>query len=112
MELMNLCPHDVNVRREDGSTRVIKQSGTVARCQQSETVLSMIDGIPIIRKTYGVVQGLPDEIPGLYYIVSATVAKECPNRHDLLCPGPLVKDVNGNIIGCNGLLVMWTSNRQ
>ena len=34
------------------------------------------------------------------------VASACPDRSDLLVPGPLVRDSEGKVIGCRGLSII------
>ena len=104
---VNLCPHQVDIIMQDGQVNSIKPSGQVARCAQSNVVLNEIDGIQITRQVMGEVQNLPDEIPGVLLIVSRIVAQAKPERHDLVVPGPLVRDQNGQPCGCQGLSVCW-----
>lgn len=99
--LINLTPHVINLI--PGGE--IPSSG-VARCSQFEVVLDVIDGIKITKQTFGEVTGLPEPRDGVYYIVSKIVAQACPDRHDLLIPGPAVKGEDGRPIGCNGLSVI------
>ena len=51
----------------------------------------------------GHVTNLPEERPGTFYIVSRMVALAEPERRDLLIPGPLIKEKDGEVIGCKGL---------
>ena len=45
-----------------------------------------IIGVPVVRKNWGEVEGLPPQKRDTYYIVSALVANACTDRTDLLCP--------------------------
>ena len=40
---------------------------------------------------------------GVFYIVSQLVKNALPDRTDLLVPAEVVRDGNGNIIGCKSL---------
>lgn len=116
--LVNLTPHNVNVI--DYGT--IPSSGQVARVSVEKTDSGFIDvtcphcvngcehcsnqlAIPVKISTskFGKVEGLPDPQPGVLFIVSRLVLQACPERTDLVAPGDLVRDENGNVIGCNGL---------
>jgi len=45
---------------------------------------------------------MPEQVSGVAYIVSALVRSAYPDRTDLLIPHGLVRDDDGNIIGCRG----------
>ena len=82
------------------------QSGEIARCTQRQEYVETWLGIPITRQTFGEVTGLPAPKEGTRYIVSFRVAEACPDRKDLVIPGPAVLDENGNQIGCEGLSIL------
>lgn len=103
MKIVNLTPHNVNIINKDGSIRTIKASGTVARCTQSTQVVDTIDNIPITSTLFGDVVDLPLPQPDTMFIVSRLVLTACSDRDDLLVPNDLVRDDNGNIIGCKSL---------
>lgn len=95
---VNLTPHLINLQG-----RIYPSQG-VARCDVTSYLESTIDGIPVNRKQYGQVQGLPEPQGGVYYMVSTIVATALHGtRDDLLVPDELVRDESGNIIGCNAL---------
>lgn len=106
--LVNLTPHCINVVSEDGSRLYdVPVSGTVARCSQSETHLFDLQvagiSIPVTGQSFGEVVDLPAPQPETFYIVSRLVAAACPDRNDLLVPGPLVRNDEGQPVGCRGL---------
>ena len=101
--LVNMTPHNLDIIQVDGNTLTVAPSGIVPRCSSSEEIDGTIgDLIQITRQTLGEVEGLPDPVPGAFYIVSRLVASAA-NRPDLLVPGPLVRDDQGRVIGCKGL---------
>lgn len=104
--LVNLCPHPINLYINGVLNSTIMQSGEIARCTQSQKYVETWLGIPITRQTFGDVIGLPAPKEGTRYIVSSKVAEACPDRKDLLIPGPAVRDEEGNQIGCEGLSVL------
>ena len=95
-----MTPHDINVI-VDGDVTVIRRDGTVARVNQISTVVDKINGIPVSVVRFGDVVGLPDPVPGVIWIVSALV-KQAVNRSDVVSPGELVRNSDGNVIGCKG----------
>lgn len=104
----NLTPHAINILDDQGQEiLVVPASGVIARCSQREEVLSVIDGITVTRQTFGEVQDLPEPEEGTNYIVSRLVASALPERRDLLIPGPLVRDDQGQPRGCRGLSVVY-----
>lgn len=116
VRLVNLTPHAVTVVSEDRQHLfTLPPSGTVARCQvtreQADT-LALFSGtevaarIPIYHTVLGTVEGLPDPIPGVYYVVSRPVAEARRDRRDLLIPDDTVRDDQGRIIGCRGFATL------
>lgn len=97
MIIINLTPHTINVC--GGGSYA---SSGVARVSETETQIGTVNGIPLFRKTWGPVVGLPAPQPDTIYIVSAMVKAAAGNRSDLLVPTKLVRDENGNVIGCQG----------
>ena len=100
--LINATPHPLNIVQRDGSVLTLEASGICPRRESSELVEQAIGLIEITRQTLGHIEGLPDPVPGLYFIVSRLVAS-ATEREDLLVPGPLVRDDQGRVIGCKGL---------
>ena len=107
-KLINLCPHAINILDDAGKpVLTVQPSGELARVSQTEEVVAIPD-LPCVvtRQTFGTVTGLPDATPGVFLIVSRLVAAACPERTDLVIPGPLVRDADGNPVGCRGLSVL------
>ena len=102
---VNLTPHVVNIFDAEGHHVMgIPTSGSVARCSQHEQQVAEIDGVTITRQYFGEVEGLPEAKDGTFYIVSRMVAESVGlSRTDLLVPGPLVRNEDGQPIGCRGL---------
>ena len=103
IEIKNCTPHELNIVNANGETVTIQPCGIVPRCSQNETKVGVINGIPITEQTFGEVVDLPEPEDGVYLVVSRLVAAACPNRRELLIPGPLVRDGEGKVVGCNGL---------
>lgn len=100
--LVNMTPHPLDIIQLDGTTLTVAPSGWVPRCSSSEEIDGTIGLINITKQTLGNVTGLPESLPGTFYIVSRLVASAA-NRPDLLVPGPLVRDDQGRVVGCKGL---------
>jgi len=100
MKLVNYTPHTINLPNAS-----IPPYGIFARCEEITQYESKINGIQFIKKTYGKVAGLPDKEDGVMYIVSMMVRQALPNRNDLASPGDLIRDENGQIIGCLNLVI-------
>lgn len=98
---VNLTPHAVNI--VNGPS--FPPSGQVARCSMITHHRGEIGGIPVAQRQMGPVEGLPDPEEGVFYIVSAMVreAAEDDGRRDCLSPGVLLRDDDGNIVGCHDL---------
>lgn len=128
-KLVNLTPHSINFilpyhieigQDEIGTPEYITEertyslspSGTLARCkvdrQETDRIIAQdIEGwditLPITSTKFGEVEGLPEPEEGTIYIVSNLVAQAVPDRKDVFFPDDLVRDANGNIIGCRAL---------
>ena len=98
MTTINTTPHAINL-----PGLVIPPSGDVVRVSVKLTDAGNHNGIPLVRGTYGEVTGLPPEQDGVMYIVSALVRAALPHRKDLASPAKLVRDAQGNIVGCEAL---------
>jgi len=93
-------------------TYTLPPSGIIARCKVDREevdifILEDIDDwditIPVVKTRFGEVEGLPEPEEGTVYIVSNLVAQAVPDREDVFFPDDLVRDENGNIIGCRAL---------
>jgi len=105
MNIKNLTPHALNVVLSPESTFTIPPSGSVARCSSSNTQIGLANEIPLFKVAYGAVEGLPEPEAGVLYVVSALVRAAVPARTDVASPGDLVRDSEGKVIGCKGLVV-------
>jgi hypothetical protein len=101
--IVNLTPHDLSVVLADESVCKIPKSGQVARVATKREAARPIGGVQTFRTTYGEVEGLPDPVDGTVFVVSGMVAARCPDRSDVFAPGELVRDGDGNVVGCRGL---------
>lgn len=113
--LINLTPHTIHLHQTSGAFEnpVTFKSDGVARASEIVEVepdlhwcvfgdCGMHDHIPLVRKRYGSVEGLPEPRQSVAYIVSQVVADACPDRDDLLVPHDMVRDDAGRVVGCRG----------
>lgn len=96
---VNCTPHDIY---EVTTHTLFKRSDSIARCNTVKDQYSMLNDIPMYSVSYGEVTGLPKAKDEVFYIVSMLVKQALPSRSDLVCPGDLVRDVEGKPIGCHG----------
>ena len=107
--LKNLTPHEVKIYKLNGTAcdlnLVIEAGEEVARvsCEYMK-VDKKVEGVDVYRTVFGEVTGLPDYEEGVYLLVSAMVREALPLRSDLVSPGQLLRDDDGNVIGCLGLV--------
>lgn len=81
----------------------VKSSGSLARVATKIVTVGFIDEIPVTATEFGEVEGLPEPVDGVIYIVSSLVAQRVPNRNDVFIPSESVRDSQGRIIGCKSL---------
>ena len=101
MELVNLTPHSINILQK----MMIEPSGTVARCKEITEDAGRVGSIPLIYRRYSDVEDLPAPKKDVFYIVSHMVRTALPERTDLLSPGSLLRDGDGNILGCTNFII-------
>lgn len=102
MRFVNLTPHKLTILGDDDQVVKTIDSSGVARVDVQRTQVDSIDGVPIYDSTYGDVDGLPDPQDDTMYVVSGLVAS-ATDRADVVSPGDLVRDDDGNVVGARGL---------
>jgi len=101
-----MTPHDVVIYDGGEVMLTIPASGQIARCAETTTPVGEVDGVPVVRKDYGELVGLPPEVEGGdHYVVSALVSAAGAKlgRRDLYSPADLVRDDQGRVVGCKSL---------
>lgn len=106
MKIVNVTPHTVTIFVDDDRTVHIAPSGTVARCVTNRSLPGeLLDDdhgwIPTTELCYGEAT-LPEEMPGVIYIVSILVA-QASDRKDLYVIDEEVRNSDGVIIGARRL---------
>lgn len=98
---VNLTPHAIKVANEGGTIVLeVAPSGQQARCAASSEVVGEFDGIPVVKSTFGAVEGLPEPEAGTIYIVSSLVAGQVSGRDDVVAPdtGPTAVREAGQVV--------------
>lgn len=105
MTVINKTPHAVHIIDESGHVVRTYEKGESQIRLAVKTVqdVPLLDGTPTSRTNFGEPEGLPNFKKGTFYIVSQLVKNALPDRKDLLVPAEVVRDDNGNIIGCKSL---------
>ena len=104
--IINLTPHPVNLLDVDANVVITFHSEGLARCSQNDIIIGKLNKDIILTKTsYGEVIGLPEQSPRTFYIVSRLVRNALPNRTDLLVPNQLIRDSEGQIVGCKSFSI-------
>jgi hypothetical protein len=98
--MVNLTPHPITVIGADGAEHTFPPSGQLARVATIEAVTGVcaITGAPVVTRTLGDVQGLPDD--GAPCIVSAMVLAACPGRAGVYAPdtgSTAIRDERGQV---------------
>ena len=100
--ILNYTPHTIN----EVTTGISFHSSGNARVSVNYSKYASVNEIPLFTTIYGEVTGLPDEStsPKIFYIVSKLVKDALPRRFDLISPGELVRNADGQPIGCKGFV--------
>jgi hypothetical protein len=115
--LVNLTPHEITLVGEDGGVILrIPPSGIVARVREEVTVAGTVTvcpsgpltsgvEVPLVKRAWGPIEGLPAPQFRTLFIVSSLVAQAAwsQGRRDVVAPGELVRDPEGRVIGCKNL---------
>lgn len=99
MLILNLTPHAIHV---NGNTIEPDSSYPIPRISMNRIKVGEVHGISLYKNITGETENLPNEQDGVLYIVSALVRINNPYRFDLISPGNLIRDNDGNVIGCDG----------
>lgn len=105
MEIINLTPHVVIVKKTSGDV-IFQPSGSIARVEMEQEKVGEANGIPIFLNKAKKVTGLPDPTPDTIYIVSVIVAQTV-KREQFVAPdtGPTaVRDKEGQVVAVRGFV--------
>ena len=106
IHILNLTPHAVTVIISEQEKYTFEPQEISARCTQKDIIVGKIAMFNITATEFGEVENLPEEKPNTYYIVSRLVLNACAGkRHDLLVPNQLIRDSEGQIVGCRSFSI-------
>jgi hypothetical protein len=113
MRIVNLCPHEIDLRMPDGGAVKIPPATDPARADvdrdRPRLVECEVDGwgahatVPVTEARMGEVRNLPESRPDTWLVVSYPVAYANPERSDLLVPEDLIRDARGVVVACRSL---------
>ena len=102
ISIYNYTPHTIDII-ERKETITILPTGIVPRLKVSRKKEKEIAGIKVYQQKMVNESTLPEKKENIFLIVPVIIAKENPNRDDLLVPD-VIRIKNGKIIGCKGFL--------
>lgn len=117
---VNLTPHQIKIHSSNGSVvMAVDPSGKSLRVSSSSQLVSISENVEFYSVEYGKLELVDNSdksvIPGLpaagndVFIVSGqcleAIKQKHPERRDFVAPGELVRDSNGQPVGCKGLRV-------
>ncbi len=105
MKFMNLTPHAIVLRPAEGVEITVPPSGQLARASVAtlDQQPLLVDGksIPVVRNTFGAIEGLPAPDGETIFIVSIVVLGQLKGRTDVVCPDTspagVIRDASGKI---------------
>lgn len=107
-QFINLTPHNLNVRNAEGVMITVAPSGKVARVAVRRVKMYEISGVIIWGKEMGGLVGLegledaPENVLITSLAAKAAVKAAFPAAL-VVSPGDLLRDENGQPVGCDGL---------
>lgn len=107
-KILNCTPHPITMCDAEGNVFHTFPKGEIVprlsvKTVQAERISDNGVMIPTTVTVFGAPEGLPEEEPDTFFIVSQLLKAACPDRLDLLVPAEVVRDSQGNIIGCKSL---------
>ena len=104
--MLNLTPHAIVIRNENGVDTIYPPSGTVARVEMEERVIQLVDGIPVISRHATGVSGLPTEGQ---FIVSSMVLDALDDVYHMAAFAPdtgstSIRNEKGNVVAVTRLV--------
>ena len=105
----SLTPHEINIVDKEGKVVKTFPSNGEARATQDEVKIGTVEGVPIIKMTFGEPVDLPEPSDRVFYIVSVITANAARlsgrTTRDLFITGKTVRNDKGQIIGCQALCI-------
>ena len=108
-KFVNLTNEKINVILSDGSIQVLDASPNPVKLLYS-SVSSIYDEAELVTKTMSSIEGLPDPVVGLWYIVPAQILWVNRNRTDLVSPSRFLDTSTGNIVVRQFITHVYPSN--
>ena len=116
MEIVNMTPHTLNIKRADGTfldvpapteAEIAANPDLLARCQEYRNAVAVVDGIELYETSYGAPSPLPPVREGTIFVVSSLYLSGLRaaglDRPDVYVPGKGIRGVGGEMVGCIGL---------
>ena len=104
-KIINLTPHELSFVLGDAEIK-IPPSGQVARMTEKTEIIGDVNGIPIIRKTFGEAENLPERQENTILVVSLLTAQAIKGRPDVFVIGESLRNGKGQVIGTKSLAVI------
>ncbi|MFC1710474.1 hypothetical protein ACFL0F_02345 [Patescibacteria group bacterium] len=110
MKLINLTPHTLNIFDMSGKQEIIvlPASGSIARYTDNEKYISKQKLESVLIPTYRSIKPgvlyMPKKKDNVIYVVSTPVRIVLKHRKDIASPGELIRNNEGQPIGCKGLI--------
>lgn len=106
--LVNLTHQPITfLNHQDEPATTVKPSGVVVEISMDRSIESHANAnghlVPVMLTTYGEPDPLPEPKENVLYIVSNLYRAKNP-RHDLVSPGPLLRNADGKPIGTHSLI--------
>ena len=105
---INLTPHEIVVETEDNKKFGFPPCGTIVRVEAQQVPENRINGIPILKQTFGEVENLPAPAKWTIYIVAGVVrAALGDTRQDVVAPNTAKANRNeaGQIVSVPGFVI-------
>lgn len=108
--IKNMTPHSISILDDENQIICEFEPVGLVRAKAFSEKVGELSGIPLVKTSFGELNGLPEYQEGVYYIVSAIAANaamaEGRRVDDLLLVSDTVRNEQGQIIGCRKFAVL------
>ena len=107
--MMNLTPHAITVETDNGRI-TFEPAGIIARVDTHTELVGTVDGIPVVERSYGEVENVPELLCDPF-LVSSMVLDRLPKEYSGVAFAPdtglgAIRDDQGHIVATSRLITI------
>ena len=109
IKMLNLTPHAITIETDNGRT-TFEPAGIIARVDTHTELVGTVDGIPVVERSYGEVENVPELLCDPF-LVSSMVLDRLPKEYSGVAFAPdtglgAIRDDKGHIVATSRLITI------